>query len=955
MSDYCIVLKHALVMYFYHVYLDTDREIPFHILEVFLSIVKNLLDQFEYYSKKKFVENEDNVESVEDFSILLHNSYKPFIKWVEEYLVLLIECLDNVFKRNLNLIDDSEPAREYEKMILNLIDFTQIAMEKFPIEEITVRLARLIRGIYSRSPNAASAEKIKEKHRGIIDPKASTNADMHSLEKDAKKRKTVARIQPAGSQSFPAGKKSRALLTLYFNTKEFDNKCDEEFRKLVTEMRLIDSEPRYEKENITHDSFCRCLMKYLSESNDNPEELIYLLVLKVFRRHIEYMKNNEENKIITEWEANEWKEHSSEVIPKQNNLVHIGLVSLICKIIFEVNVSSIIQETFLLAITLLVGGNKLTQEAFAKCFDEDIDSSVLEKVKMHLTDSFEFVRKNMKEWNNLTLKLFYIRFDSLSRQKEAQEAEVSMAFKLLFIRRDIEQVEEHYQICLLIFKFMQLLCEGHNKELQNMLRQQNGGNPIANQKSINFISLTSGLWGTFIKFINPTCVELGSIMLDFVIESTQGPCELNQKEFYHNKVVDYSKDFMNDFSTDREFESKGFRGQSKEQINDLITKTIRMLNALLEANNDKLILDSISQNIDPGYLLKKLTSKFLTIFEELKLEKDHKHYSTDMLQKYLKPTEFEDTFSEAFEIYFFIQNTEDSTGGYTKHIKDLKGLHKLVYDFFKHNTGQIEIIFQGDIQRLYFMIHPICRYLDDNQKRLFLDNVKRETPTEKVTDFLMKAPLMFDRMDYISVLSSKVGFITEGTLTKVRDIAFIIAAIINIYILAAFKKEVVHMDFRIASNSFTPYFMYVFGSIHILASLFMIILWLFLNSKIILMDGWRERFNKYKKFLAAQNLLKSSRLTTDEAVEIQTISTILNKKQIEMKPSDVKEVLKYFGKQSGNPYPLPGLEYYVQNFMFTVKNSSFRFFLFYLALSIAAFGGEWVFLYCIHLLDIVVK
>jgi len=136
-SDYCIVLKHALVMYFYHVYLDTDRDIPFHILEVFLSIVKNLLDQFEYYSKKKFVENEDNVESVEDFSILLHNSYKPFIKWVEEYLVLLIECLDNVFKRNLNLIDDSEPAREYEKMILNLIDFTQIAMEKFPIEEIT--------------------------------------------------------------------------------------------------------------------------------------------------------------------------------------------------------------------------------------------------------------------------------------------------------------------------------------------------------------------------------------------------------------------------------------------------------------------------------------------------------------------------------------------------------------------------------------------------------------------------------------------------------------------------------------------------------------------------------------------------------------------------------------------------------------------------------------------------
>jgi hypothetical protein len=955
-SDYCIVLKHALLNYFYHVYLDTDREIPFHILEVFLSIVKNLLDQFEYYSKKKFVENEDNVESVEDFNILMHNSYKPFSKWVEDYLTLLIDCLDNVVKRNLNLIADSEPARDYEKMILNLIDFTQIAMEKFPIDEIILKLTRLIRGMYSRNPQGPSADKIKEKHRGIIDPKSLNITDQGMFGRVGKKRKTIQRVQSTASHTTTSLKKSKLFLQFYFKSEEFDLKCDQEFKALVLKMRQIDHDSDYIDKGISHDSLSVCLMKYLEHSKENPEELIYLLVLKLFRKQIDFTQGRELNKPMTEWEVNEWKDRSSEIIPKQNNFVNLGMANLICRIICETTIASIIQETFLLAISLLLGGNKSVQDAFSLYFDQDDESMVLDKIKVHLTDSFEFVRKNMREWNNLTLKLFYVRFDNTNSQKEAQEVEIAKSFRLLHIRREIEQVKEHHQICLLTFKFMQLLCEGHNKQLQNMLRQQSAAQQLNFQKSINFISLTASLWGTFIKFINPNCVDLGSIMLDFIIESTQGPCELNQKEFYYNKVVDYSKDFMNDFTTAREFESKGFKGESKEEVDNLITKTIRMLNALLEANNDKQILESISNNIEFNYLIKKLTNKFTDIFEELDLKQNSKNYTLESLQKHLNHWEFEEKCSEAFEIFFFIQNIQDSIGGYSSSIKELKGVGQLAYDFFSLNTGQIEVVFQGTILRLYFMIHPICRYLDDNQKRLFLDGMKRDTPNEKVTDFMTKAPMMFDRMDYISILSSKVTFINEGVLTYVRDFAFAIALIINVYIMATLEKRVEFMDFVVVSNSFTPYFLYLFGSLHILASLAMILLWLFLNSKIMLMDGWRERFLKFKKILSAHSSHKSvSRLSADKAVELQTIISILNKKQIDTSRAEITYVLSYFANEGGNKHPLPRLEYFTQNLVFIISNATFRFFIFYLCLSIVAFSGGWVFLYSIHLLDIVVN
>lgn len=955
-SDYCIVLKHALLNYFFQVYLDTDREIPFHILEIFLSIVKNLLDQFEYYAKKKFVENEDNVESVEDFSILMHHSYKPFAKWVEDYLSLLIDCMDNVVKRNLNLIADSEPARDYEKMVLNLVDFAQIAIEKFPIEEITLKLSRMIRGMYARNPQGACADKIKEKHRSIIDPKALNMGEPGLFERDRKKKRSlVQKVQYAPSYNPSSFKKSKVFLKLYFGSEAFDLKCDDEFKALVLKVRQIDHDSQYAEKNISHDSFSVCLMKYLEHSNENPEELIYLLVLKLFRKHLEFTQDRELAKPMTQWEVNEWKERSSEIIPKQNNFVRLGVPSMICKIVCEITVASIIQETLLLAICLLLGGNSLTQEAFSLYFEQDDDSLVLDKVKMHLTDSFEFVRKNMREWNNLTLKLFYLRSDTTNSQKEAQEAEISKSFRLLHIRREIEQVKEHHQICLLTFKFMQLLCEGHNKRLQNMLRQQNSGQIMNFHKSINFISLTASLWGTFIKFINPNCVDLGSIMLDFIIESTQGPCELNQKEFYYNKVVDYSKDFMNDFTTAREFESKGFKGESRQAVDDLITKTIRMLNALLEANNDKQILESISNNIEFEYLIKKLTKKFTEIFDHLNLQESHKDYTVATLQRHIESAEFEDVFSEAFEIYFFVQNIQDSIGGYTASIKTLKGVYQLAYEFFRHNTGQIEVIFQGTILRIYFMIHPICRYLDDNQKRLFLDGMNRDTPNDKVTDFMVKAPMMFDRMDYISVLTSKVKFVNEGVLANVRDTAFVIAVIINVYMLATFEKKVAFMQFVLVSNDFTPYFLYLFGSLHILASLSMIILWFFLNSKIILMDGWRERFLRFKKVLASNaNKTRAYKMSSDKAIELQTIIAILNKKQIDTTRAEITQVLRFFANEAENSHPMPLLEYYTQNLTFIISNATFRFFVFYLALSIVAFSGQWVFLYSIHLLDIVV-
>ena len=73
-----------------------------------------------------------------------------------------------------------------------------------------------------------------------------------------------------------------------------------------------------------------------------------------------------------------------------------------------------------------------------------------------------------------------------------------------------------------------------------------------------------------------------------------------------------------------------------------------------------------------------------------------------------------------------------------------------------------------------------------------------------------------------------------------------------------------------------------------------------------------------------------------------------------MTAQDIVEVIRFFSVHTKHQHPLPRLEYRVQSLLFVLNNGTFKFFVFYLALSILAFSGKYYFLYSIHMLDIIV-
>ena len=169
-SDLNIVLKHSILLFFYHVYLDTERDIPFHIIEIFLNILKFICEDFDYYARKKYLDNEESIESYEDLYILSYDSFKTFNCWIESYLIILIESFTNIIRRNLNLIPESKPYRFYQDFLLNLISIVQQTYLKYKNKEIYEKLNILLREIYINHQKDEITDKITSKHRDKINP-----------------------------------------------------------------------------------------------------------------------------------------------------------------------------------------------------------------------------------------------------------------------------------------------------------------------------------------------------------------------------------------------------------------------------------------------------------------------------------------------------------------------------------------------------------------------------------------------------------------------------------------------------------------------------------------------------------------------------------------------------------------------------------------------------------------
>lgn len=135
------------------------------------------------------------------------------------------------------------------------------------------------------------------------------------------------------------------------------------------------------------------------------------------------------------------------------------------------------------------------------------------------------------------------------------------------------------QIVIRTMRFMQLLCENHNHELQDKLRYQETGN------SVNVVEVITKIFGKYLKIFNKRNLRLGIQLLTTMIEIIQGPNKANQNKLVEDKVVDNVRDIMFFMRKDENLEKKGIK-KNDDEIVTFNTKVMILLTSLLEGNSD---------------------------------------------------------------------------------------------------------------------------------------------------------------------------------------------------------------------------------------------------------------------------------------------------------------------------------------------------------------------------------
>lgn len=176
------------------------------------------------------------------------------------------------------------------------------------------------------------------------------------------------------------------------------------------------------------------------------------------------LENPTNNNPASDWTGEEFNICKKKIVKRQNQLVGLGLVDLIFDLVSNVkNEKEIRNETILVAIALLLGGNYSAQEAFYKKIRTDSNNAFLMNYKKILINSVENVKKSMSHANK---KIYAKVIDNQKMRERNFQETLEDEKKDSNIKdedlRNIIYEDDANELILLkrLFRLLQLFCEG---------------------------------------------------------------------------------------------------------------------------------------------------------------------------------------------------------------------------------------------------------------------------------------------------------------------------------------------------------------------------------------------------------------------------------------------------------------------------------------------------------------
>ncbi|XP_072311661.1 ryanodine receptor 2 [Eucyclogobius newberryi] len=579
-------------------------------------------------------------------------------------------------------------------------------------------------------------------------PQRSKKAVWHKLLSKQRKRAVVACFRMAPLYNLPRHRAVNLFLQGYekswIEAEEhyFEDKLIEDLAK-PGERESLDEEEAVKLIDPLHQLIQLFSRTALTEKCKLDEDLLYMAYADIMAKscHDEEDEDGEEVKTFEEKEMEKQK-----LLYQQARLHDRGAAEMVLQTLSasKGEMGLMVASTLKLGIAILNGGNSTVQQKMLDYLKDKKDVGF-----------FQSLARLMQSCSVLDLNAF-------ERQNKAE------GLGMVTEEGSGEKVMQDDQFTCDLFRFLQLLCEGHNSDFQNYLRTQTGNNTTVNIiiSTVDYLlrvqeSISDFYWyysgkdvideqgqRNFSKAIN-----VAKQVFNTLTEYIQGPCTGNQQSLAHSRLWDAVVGFLHVFA---HMQMKLSQDSSQidllKELMDLQKDMVVMLLSMLEGNVvngtiGKQMVDMLVESSNNVEMILKFFDMFLKLkdltssdaFKEYdqdgkgviskrdfhKAMESHKHYTpseTDFLlscaetdeNELLDYEEFVQRFHEpAKDIGFNVAVLLTNLSEHMPHDCRLQTFLELadsVLNYFQPFLGRIEIMGSAKrIERVYFEISESSR------------------------------------------------------------------------------------------------------------------------------------------------------------------------------------------------------------------------------------------------------
>uniref|UniRef100_A0A673I2F3 Inositol 1,4,5-trisphosphate receptor n=1 Tax=Sinocyclocheilus rhinocerous TaxID=307959 RepID=A0A673I2F3_9TELE len=491
------------------------------------------------------------------------------------------------------------------------------------------------------------------------------------------------------------------------------------------------------------------------------------------------------------------------VVDIQCALDNVGASELVIDLIVSTKNDRIFEESILLGIALLRGGNTQIQNSFYNQLHKQKKSEKFFKV---FYDRMELAQKEIR--SSVSVNMFELSCRKREEEGEGSGIRHKKGIRPTF-RRDMdpemepmgsgvdgmEEVVEETQmsqaitIMKPILRFLQLLCENHNRDLQNFLRDQNNKtNYNLVCETLQFLdcicgSTTGGL-GLLGLYINERNVDLVKQTLETITEYCQGPCHENQSciaRHESNGIDIIIALIVNPIDP---------LGKNRlDLVLELKNNASELLLAIMESRHD-------SENAEK-ILYKMRPNELIDVIKEAYVQGEESEIDQETLDQTRPKDVGHNIYILAHQVRFkcSLQNTalhhvfDDQLARHRKNLQQslkpgpdptIEGEAALLY--YANHTAQIEIVrHDRTMEQIVFPVPNICEYLTEESKVRVFTTTERDDQGSKVNDFFQQFDDLYIEMRWQKKIRNNAPlFWVSKHISLWGSISFNLAVLINL-------------------------------------------------------------------------------------------------------------------------------------------------------------------------------